>query len=130
MILKQLNSKNLIDCKDFVIDNCQYLTITGSVAYGVKKSSSDIDIYGFCIPPKEHLFPHLKGEIRGFDEKQNIFEQWQKHHIKDGKEEYDITVFNIAKFFRLCMNNNPNMIDCLFTPLSCVHHITNIGQIV
>ena len=43
-----------------------YETMMGSVAYGVSSESSDIDVYGICIPPKEMVFPHLAGEIFGF----------------------------------------------------------------
>jgi len=108
----------------------QYLTITGSKAYGVSKDSSDLDIYGFCIPKKEDLFPHLRGEIPGFGIQKGNFEQWQMHHIKTEETEYDFSVYSIIKYFQLCMENNPNMVDTLFTPLDCVVHCTEIGRIV
>jgi uncharacterized protein len=108
----------------------------GSVAYGVATEDSDVDFYGFCIPPKDDVFPHLRGEIPGFGHQVNRFNQWQEHHIVDesargGKgQEYDFTIYSIVKYFQLCMENNPNMIDSLFTPTDCVRHITPIGQIV
>jgi hypothetical protein len=49
-----------------VIEGTQYLVHMGSDAYGVSSNSSDIDAYGFCIPPKSYIFPHLSGEIEGF----------------------------------------------------------------
>jgi endonuclease YncB( thermonuclease family) len=52
--------------QDFVISNTMYETIMGSVAYGVSDDTSDFDTLGFCIPPKDTLFPHLAGEIEGF----------------------------------------------------------------
>lgn len=113
-------------------NNIHYETMMGSVAYGVSSDTSDIDLYGFCIPPKEIIFPHLAGEILGFGRQIKRFEQYQQHHIKDefrGKE-YDITIYNIVKFFQLCMDNNPNMVDCLFTPHTCVLHTTHIGSMV
>lgn len=47
----------------FLTDSVQYITMMGSVAYGVSDvvKGSDVDIYGFCIPPKEILFPHTAG---------------------------------------------------------------------
>jgi predicted nucleotidyltransferase len=104
----------------------------GSVAYGVSGDASDVDVYGFCIPPKEMVFPHLAGEIPGFGIQMQRFEQWQEHHIKDpskGNTTYDFAVFSIVKYFQLAMENNPNMIDSLFTPTRCVMHITKVGSI-
>jgi predicted nucleotidyltransferase len=104
----------------------------GSVAYGVAGDDSDSDIYGFCIPPKEMIFPHLNGEIMGFGRQIKRFEQWQEHHIQDenaGKE-YDFQIYSIVKYFQLCMENNPNMVDALFVPERCIIHCSAIGNIV
>lgn len=108
----------------------QYETIMGSVAYGVSDDSSDIDIYGFCIPPKSVIFPHLYGHIHGFGPKPQAFDQYQQHHIRHNNKTYDLTIFNIVKYFSLCMENNPNVIDSLYTPRNCVVHCTAIGNMV
>jgi len=60
---KELTRKGLVKSPGFVPDTVQYETIMGSMAYGVSNDSSDMDIYGFCIPPKDVIFPHLRGEI-------------------------------------------------------------------
>ena len=75
-----------------MIDNVHYLTMMGSVAYGVSSDTSDTDVYGFCIPKKDMIFPHLKGEIPGFGTQVKRFEQWQEHHIidKEADKEYDV----------------------------------------
>ncbi len=39
-------------------------------------------------------------------------------------------MFGIVKFFRLAMDNNPNVIDSLFTPATCVLHCTRVGTLV
>lgn len=116
----------------FLKENVHYEVIMGSYAYGLNNDESDTDIYGFCIPPKDQIFPHLAGEIPGFGTQVNRFEQWQIHHIKDEekKKEYDLSIYNIVKYFDLCMGCNPNMIDSLFVPQRCVIHITPIGQLV
>ena len=135
-VVQQLTKRNLVHPPRFLPPNVHYETMMGSVAYGVSSDTSDTDIYGFCIPEKEQVFPHLRGEIPGFGNQIQRFEQWQEHHVMDkqalgGKgREYDFTIFSIVKYFQLCMENNPNMIDSLFTPQSCVLHITQIGQMV
>ena len=107
-----------------------YLTIMGSNAYAVTSDNSDWDIYGFCIPPKDDVFPHLRGEISGFGNQIKRFENWQEHHIvpEDKKQMFDFSVYSIVKYFQLCMENNPNMIDSLYTPRNCVLHSTQIGE--
>ena len=135
-IVKELTKRGLIQPPAFLADNIQYLTMMGSVAYGVSSDTSDCDVYGFCIPPRDELFPHLRGEIEGFGRQKKRFHQWQQHHIKDpeaagGKgKEYDFGVYNIVRYFDLCMNCNPNMIDSLFTPVDCVLHTTAVGELV
>jgi len=120
----------------FVAANICYETIMGSVAYGVSSDTSDMDVYGFCVPNKETVFPHLAGEIQGFGKQVQRFEQYQQHHIeaKDGDigkaKVYDLSIYNIVKYFQLCMDNNPNMIDSLFTSSECVLHSTQVGEMV
>lgn len=132
----RLKELGLINPPSFVPANTQYETIMGSVAYGVSSDTSDMDVYGFCIPPKDIIFPHLAGEIAGFGTQAKRFEQFQEHHINDKSalggngRVYDVTVYSIVKYFQLCMENNPNMIDSLFTPANCVLHITRIGNLV
>jgi hypothetical protein len=136
-VIKELYEKNLTNLGGFhwMPDNMHYITMMGSVAYGVSSDTSDTDIYSFCIPPKEDLFPHLKGQIVGFGEAKHgytRFDNWQQHHVKDpgAQKEYDLNVYNIVDYFQLVMENNPNMIDSLYTPQFCVLHATKVGQMV
>lgn len=127
MILTKLRQQKLISPPKWLISNTHYLTIMGSIAYGVNEDYSDCDIYGICIPPKRIVFPHSSGVISGFGNQGEKFDQWQKHHIHFNKKEYDFSVYNIVKYFQLCMDGNPNMVDSLFTPHDCVLHITELG---
>jgi predicted nucleotidyltransferase len=113
-------------------DSIQYETMMGSVAYGVSGDLSDVDIYGFCIPEKHVVFPHLAGYIPGFGQQPEKFDQWQVHHVKDEEKgtEYDFNIYNIVKYFSLVMENNPNMVDSLFTPPNAILHCSPIAQMV
>lgn len=132
MIIDELKARNLIQPPKWLPSNCAYITLMGSQAYGVSSNTSDEDLYGFCLPPKEIVFPHLAGEIPGFGTQLKRFDQWQQHHIKrlDNKTEYDFSIYSIVRYFQLCMENNPNMIDSLFTPHMCIKHITDVGTMV
>jgi hypothetical protein len=83
VLLQKLLDKGLIQPPKFIPTNTHYLTIMGSVAYGVSSDTSDMDIYGWCIPPKEEVFPHLAGHIEGFGRQKQRFNQWQQHHVID-----------------------------------------------
>ena len=95
-----------------------------------------MDVYGFCIPDRADVFPHTIGQIQGFGNQIQGFKQYQQHHIIDksalgGKgQEYDFTIYGIIKYFQLCMENNPNMIDSLFVPRRCVIYSTQVGELV
>ena len=134
--LQRLADLGLIKPPRWLPGNVQYETIMGSVAYGVSSDSSDVDVYGWAIPPKDDLFPHLRGEVPGFGTPRPRFEQYQEHHVKDRDalaghgRMYDLTIYGIVKFFNLAMENNPNVIDSLFTPVNCVLHATRVGNLV
>jgi len=137
-VVKSLKDKELITPPSFLATNVHYEAMTGSISYGVSSDNSDMDVIGWCIPPKYIVFPHTAGFITGFGrfDKPEVFEQYQQHHIQDlsackGKgQEYDVTIYNIVKYFMLCMECNPNMVDSLFVPSNCILHITQIGQMV
>jgi uncharacterized protein len=127
-----MKQKGLISPPKWLPQNIHYEVITGSVSYAVSSDTSDMDIVGFCIPPKEDIFPHLRGEIVGFGTQQKRFDVWQEHHImdKEARQEYDFSIYSIVKFFHLVMENNPNMVDILFTPQRCVLFCSAVAQII
>lgn len=136
-VYSKLYEKGLIhQGPKFLATAIQYEVLMGSVAYGVSNDTSDMDVYGFAIPPRDQVFPHLRGEIVGFDQPGPRFEQLQQHHIIDssamgGKgREYDVTIYSIIKYFRLLMENNPNIIDSLYVPRNCVLYTTQVGELV
>lgn len=132
MILHDLVEKGVAHPPKWLPDNTHYLAIVGSESYGANIGSSDKDIQGFCMPPKETIFPHLRGEILDFGEQHQRFHDWQQHHLIDEnkKQEYDFAIYSIIRFFHLAMENNPNMLDIISVPARCVIHITSIGQLV
>lgn len=112
---------------EWIVDNIQYLTIMGSHAYGTATKNSDWDVYGFTIPPKEYVFPNI---INGF-EKPLVFNQFEGQFKEGVKSKHlDFTIYNITKYFSLVMQNNPNMLDSLFTKPNCELFVTSIGRLV
>lgn len=132
MLLQQLEKRKLIHPPKFLVDNTHYLCVMGSNAYGTNIDSSDLDIYGWVIPPKRIVFPHTANVIQGFGYQGEKFDQWQQHHVEDKEEKksYDFAIFNIVKYFQLLMDNNPNVLDSLFIPYDCILHMSQIGNMV
>jgi predicted nucleotidyltransferase len=105
--------------------------VMGSHAYGTNTSTSDWDFYGFIVPPPEYIFPNISGRLAGFGKQLQEFNQYQGQHLVNPKGvEYDVTVYNITRYFQLCMDGNPNMIDSLFTDESDLVKSDNISYIV
>jgi predicted nucleotidyltransferase len=133
MIVNKLEKQGLIHPPKWLPDNILFLGYGGSVSYGASADTSDMDCFGFCMPPKHLLFPYsIGGEILGFGKQHQRFNVWSEHHIKtpDNKKEYDFSVYNIVDFFQLALENNPNILDILFLPRRCILHTTQIGELV
>jgi predicted nucleotidyltransferase len=74
------------------------LTVHGSRAYGLNRATSDVDVKGIAVPPREVLHGYLSS-----------FEQAEL------REPIDCVIFDIRKFCRLAAEANPNIIEILFT---------------
>lgn len=132
MYIKSLKEKKALLLTTNVPE-ISYEVIMGSFAYGVSGDASDIDIVAMAIPPVNEIFPHLSGHINGFGPTPQHFSTFQQHHIKDpdGKNrEYDITIYSIIKYFDLCADSNPNMLDSLFVPDRCIVTSDNAAKIL
>lgn len=134
--VSHLTDRGYITPPSWLPDNIMFEGVQGSNAYGAAVDVSDFDLIGWCIPPKDIVFPHLAGQIDGFGRQKQKFTCYQKHHVFDkdalgGKgRNYDLNIYNIIHYFHLCMENNPNMIASLFLPVECVLHTTVVGNMV
>ena len=131
MLLHKLTERGLIHPPKWLPDNTQFLGYAGSAAYGVSSDTSDMDCFGFCIPPRETVFPFTDGGcIYGFGTQEQRFRVWSEHHIQlpDQRKEFDFSVYNIVDFMQLAMENNPNVLDVLFLPRRCILHSTKIAE--
>jgi len=127
-IVKKLSKAKLLTPKHSFVTTPVYEVIMGSAAYGVSNKTSDVDVYGVCVPEKTMVFPHLTGYISGFGPIPEIFDTYQKHHMELDEKEYDVNMYSIVKYFQLCAENNPNMIDSLFVPTRCILDMDDVGE--
>lgn len=83
-------------------NNCIVLEcISGSRAYGLQVATSDTDIKGIFVLPKQ-LFYGL-GEVTQVSNETN-----------------DVVFYELKRFFDLLARNNPNILELLATPEDCV----------
>ena len=111
-ITRQDINKKLPSDLGWIDEHTLFLSLYGSIAYGLNTPESDVDIRGICSLPKEYLF--------GFNKK---FDQW----IIDDP---DCTIFNIKKYFSLNYAGNPNTIEILFTDPDDHLFVSPLGQIL
>jgi uncharacterized protein len=74
--------------------------ITGSKLYGTNTPESDTDRRGVCTPPMDVLL----NPFMPFEQKDSGF------------EEEDRVIYALGKFFALCADCNPNIVELLFVP--------------
>lgn len=102
-----------------------YLTLMGSRAYGANNEKSDVDVYGFLIPDKQYVYPDF---INGYEEPPK-FEQTQfKKDINGTLTE--CTIFSLPRYFKLLEDNNPNILESLFTEENDVLYSTKVSELI
>ena len=75
--------------------------ISGSKAYGLDTPTSDTDIRGVFILPKEQYYSlDYIGQVNN--------------------ESNDIVYYELRKFLELCSKNNPNILELLNVPKECI----------
>jgi predicted nucleotidyltransferase len=83
------------DLYQYVIYRC----VVGSRAYGLEEDSSDIDRRGLYLPPAD-----LEWSLLG------VPEQLERQETQE-------CYWELEKFLRLALRANPNVLECLYTPL-------------
>lgn len=107
--LKALYKNNLPWLEDRTI----FLTLHGSHAYGTNTATSDIDLKGIAVAPRIYYL--------GFNQK---FEQ------AEYKDPYDAVIYELRKIMHLAADNNPNIIEVLFTDPSDHVIVSEAGQLL
>src|SRR5687767_7356952 len=89
---------------DHVIFRC----VVGSRAYGLDHDDSDTDRRGVYLPPAEA--------------------HWSLYGVPEQLENHDTqeTYWEIQKFLTLALKSNPNVLECLYTPL--VEHASPLAR--
>jgi predicted nucleotidyltransferase len=100
------------------------LATVGSIAYGLTLPTSDRDIKGICIAPAEYYYG-----LKQFDQKDKGWDDTTDPSsglfpVLDGIK--DCTIYELKKFLRLAMNNNPTVLEMLW--LKDYEYLSTIGR--
>jgi hypothetical protein len=96
----------------FLEKNLLLFMRSGSHAYGLNIESSDEDFKGIVVPSNDCLLGFV-----------NKFEQLVS-------KDPDMTIFSLRKFMALAADNNPNMIEILFTDPSDILYCSKLGELL
>lgn len=100
---------------DWLADHTVIFGRAGSHSYGLSTPESDEDFKGVAIPPKEFMLGFMKR-----------FEQAEVKKTKDSDVEF--VIYEIRKFFNLCADNNPNIMELLWLDREDYMVVTPIGE--
>ena len=101
---------------NFDVDKHTILLVKhGSHAYGMNTPTSDLDVKGVCIEPKEFHFGFL-----------HTFEQHERQAAKGHPQ--DLVIYSLKKFAKLAADCNPNIIEVLHVDDSDVLKIDSFGE--
>jgi len=113
-----------MDIQDWLEDRIILKVYGGSHSYGTNTPTSDIDVRGVCIPPKNYIIG-----IDNFEQHESkTYTNYSGYNKK--KEPADAVIYGLHKFIRLAMNCNPNIIENLFVDRTHIMSKNDLGQIL
>jgi predicted nucleotidyltransferase len=101
-----------------------FLTVAGSQSYGMATPTSDYDYRGIAIPPLKSYTSilHKFEQCVDTDKGKHVYKHYNTGLLSDdpritGDESKapDMQVFELSKFIRLALDNNPSVLEVLFT---------------
>jgi predicted nucleotidyltransferase len=99
--------------REMALNNLIYKIRIGSTMYGTIVETSDEDLSGIFIPDQDYVLGIKKVEQVELSEKIS-------KTIRNQKGDTDYVVYSLTKIIPLLIANNPNIIEFLFAPESCV----------
>jgi len=103
-----INDSNKVLSTHGLFDRVIYRCVVGSRAFGLETEESDTDRRGVYLPPAD-----LHWSLYGVPEQLE----------NDGNEE---CYWELQKFLIMALKGNPNILECLYTPL--VEHVTPLAE--
>ncbi|RTL01056.1 MAG: hypothetical protein EKK57_05695 [Proteobacteria bacterium] len=115
-----------MNINSWLIDNLSFVTLSGSQAYGMATSTSDVDIKGIVLAPKEvreHLFEKFSQTINN-----PLIEEKFSHLRNPLNPKLESTIYSLDKFFQLAAAVNPNIVELLWVAPEHILVKNRIGE--
>ena len=107
------------------------LGYVGSISHGThipekeKDSIDDKDLMGICVlPKKQYLGLEFNPVLNGRDNRLNNEQQEVMY------KEWDVVVYEIRKFFKLMLKQNPNVLGLLWLKSNLYIHTSSVGKMI
>lgn len=101
----EFSRRGLINAPAVILESQIFEVKMGSLAFGTASPDSDVDVYGFFVPPPSVLQEEFVNEFRAL------------HLLVDEgaqSREYDLVLFSVDKFFERCVAGKPQSLETLF----------------
>jgi hypothetical protein len=105
-------------------ENCILKMRSGSHLYGTNTPQSDEDFVGIFLPPVDYILGLKTVEQVDFSTKD------KDESGKNTADAIDFTLYEIRKFVRLALQNNPNILEILFVNDENIIHETSVGKLL
>lgn len=113
-----------MDIRDIATSRTILVTKVGSHLYGTNTETSDEDFVGIFVPDEDHIIG-----MKHVDEV-DLGTKSKDENGKNTKDAVDLKLYSIFKFMKLAMDNNPNIIEILFTNKENIIDIKEHGEII
>lgn len=108
--------------QEMALENIIYKIRIGSNLYGTYiTNSSDEDFSGVFVPEKDYVMGIKMVE-------QVSLSQKASKTVKNQPGDVDFVLYALPKFIKLLIGNNPNIIEFLYVPKSCVMYTTEWAE--
>lgn len=109
-------NKDWLEDKNIIPKNTILLGYVGSISQGLNIDNNDEDLMGVCIGPKNVYYGLSK------------YEQSEVKYTTIDNVTIDSVVYEIRKFFRLLIKQNPTTLSLLWLRPEYYIHISKLGQ--
>ena len=119
MNITDLNLSRQTEEQRMAQDNCIFLARVGSTMYGTTTENSDDDMLGIFMPTIDYVIGRKRVDTVEF------LTNASDSGIRNKKGDIDYKFYSLTKWFHLAINNNPNILEILFSPQNCILHETD-----